>query len=64
MGILYIAVPLVVLGCLFLLFSNDAKEENISGKDIGIGLTLLGIAFLFVNYQIYWQEIKLIINWS
>ena len=53
MGILYIAVLLVVLGCLFLLFSNDAKEENISGKDIGIGLTLLGIAFLFVNYQIY-----------
>ncbi len=62
MGILYIAFPLIVLG-FFLLFSNDTKEENISGKDIGIGLMLLGIAFLFVNYQIYWQEIKLIINW-
>uniref|UniRef100_UPI00359C753E hypothetical protein n=1 Tax=Enterococcus faecalis TaxID=1351 RepID=UPI00359C753E len=64
MGILYIAVPLIILGFLFLLLSNNTKEENISGKDIGIGLMLLGIAFLFVNYQIYWQEIKLIINWS
>ncbi|KAJ72471.1 hypothetical protein M222_2241 [Enterococcus faecalis AZ19] len=64
MKIIYIAVPLIVLGCLFLIFSDNTKEENISGKDIGIGLTLLGISFLFVNYQIYWQEIKLIINWS